>query len=966
MMRKYLLFILINTFFINFQAIEAYGKVAKFIDFRSTKSFIIAPEGTISYEGNPFVCPGITKVLRANSPTPSTYQWLKNSAIILNATSSTYTVTEAGEYSVRVQSGGRTTVYPAIKIEVLPYPEAKFTQVPTEDCSANRQFFTNESVGDNLIYEWDFGDPNSDSDNKFAEAYGRHYFIGTTGNGTHTFTVTLKVTNQAGCSDVIQKDITLKQSPNAKLTANGSEPEPYFDAFYFKDCSNQATTFTFKNESNTNNISYTIDWGDGQPAFTASTFTTKSHTYQPGKIYELSYTVRGTNGCFNNRKYRIMVGATPSIQFGNLQNNSIATNDEISIPVIGAQSNTIGTLYKVKYGDSPDIRPTLPLTSVKLSFPKSSYGKITTVNGLVYQNAYSASIQARNVCGNSPFSFAGPIYVSDKQEADFVTASECICLNETKDFSYADPLGFSVTPQGQGYQNKIVWKITPATGYIITSGSLGTDNSGNTNPYTWTSGTSNLNIQFIQDGQYTVSLYTGTGTGIKTISKSVCVKPLPTVNKPADQNICEGSSTTLVIFTGNLDGTIYNWKNDNLAIGLAENGSGNIPSFTANNNTNSISEAIITVTPSLNGCTGIPQTFKFIINPGLQKPVVNAVINYCIDAPATALAATIPAGNTLKWFTDPTLTNGRNNTPTPSTNTAGTTTYYVIQVNSSGCESPASKIDVIVNPEIVNNAIVGSQSLCYDTGADALTQASGNVTGGDNNYVYQWQSSIDGATWSDVTGANQRTYSPGQLTSTLKYRRQVTSGTCIDFSNEITIHIQNAITNYNLEDNLQVVEPNQVPAVITGQAAQGGSGTFTYQWETSSNGTAWSLIIGATSQNYQPSGLLETAYFRRIIKSGICNVTSNRVAITVYKGIKNTFTPNGDGINDTWDLAGFAVHPNMQVQVFNRSGQIVFQGRNQAVWDGEYQGNKLPVGVYYYSITENNAKPITGWVSIIY
>ena len=965
-MRKFLLFILINLYITSYQVVSANVGITNSSGFTKARSFRLAPDGTITFDGNPFICAGTSKILTANSPALSTYQWLKNSANIPNATSSTYTVTGAGEYSVRVQSGGTTTVYPSVKIEVLPYPIAKFTQVPAGDCSANRQFFTNESVGDNLTYEWDFGDPNSQTRNKSPEAYGRHYFIGTTGNGTQTFTVTLKVTNQAGCSDIIQKDITLKQSPDAKLKVNGLDPEAYFGEFYFKDCSNQATTFTFKNESNTNNISYTIDWGDGQPAFTASTFVTKSHTYQPGKIYDLSYTVRGTNGCFNNRRYRILVGTAPKIQFGSLPTNSFATGEEVSIPVIGAQANTVGTFYRVEYSDIPKQNPVLPLTEIKRTYLTSSYGQTTTINGIAYQNAYSASIKAYNFCGDSPRSFIGPIYVSDKQSANFTTTQDCICLNETKDFSYTEPIGFSVTPQGQGYQNKIVWKITPSTGYIITSGSLGTDNSGNTNPYTWTSGSPNLMIKFTQDGQYTVSLYTGTGTGIKTTPQSVCVKPSPTVNRLADQNICKGSSTTLVNFTGNLAGTIYNWTNDNLAIGLAANGIGSIPSFTAINNSNAITEAIITVTPSLNGCTGNPQTFKFTINPSLQKPVVSAVINYCINMQAVPLTASIPAGNSLKWFTDASLNNGSNNPPTPATNIAGTTTYYVTQINASGCESPASKIEVIVNPEIVNNTIVGSQSLCYDTGADALTQASGNITGGNSRYVYQWQSSVDGITWSIVAGADQRTYSPGQLTSTRKYRRQVTSGTCVDFSNDITIHIQNAITNYNISDNFQVVEPNQIPALITGQAVQGGSGTFTYQWETSSDRNTWDLITGATSPNYQAPGLLKTAYFRRITKSGICNITSNIVAITVYSGIKNTFTPNGDGINDTWNLAGFAVNPNMQVQVFNRSGQVVFHGLNQVVWDGEYQGNKLPAGVYYYSITENNAKPITGWLSIIY
>lgn len=943
------------------------------IDFKKNsyllKAIAITGEEVITYEGNPFICPGNNKVLTAsNAPAGAVFQWYKNSLPITNAKNATYTVTEPGEYSVIVTSAGISKTYPKVKIEMVPLPEAKFTQPPSGNCSANRQFFTNESVGQNLTYVWDFGDPNSRTSNTSTDANGRHYFIGTTGNGSQTFTVTLTATNQAGCSNSVQHEITLRQSPNANLSANGSLPEAFNGAFYFKDCSNQATTLTFKNISNTTNVFYDIDWGDNDPAqprFRGANFTEKPHTYKPGKIYQLSYTVTGANGCFNNRVFQIMVGASPAIGFGNF-NNSFNTGDDVSLPVNGANSNTIGTFYRVDYSDGLVDRPTFPLNNVKRSFPKSSFGASTIINNIVYPNAYSAFIRAYNVCGESPRDFTGPIYVSDKQPAKFTSNQDSICMNEMEVFSYTDSIGYSVTKQGNGYKNRLLWKIIPDNGYTVVDGNLGSDNN-TTDPFSWTTGSTNLSIKFIKDGTYTITLVTGTANSIETSSsKQICIKALPTVNKPDDQTLCKDGISSEVTFTGTIPNTVYKWTNTNSTIGLSESGTGDIPAFSARNNTNEPAVATITVTPYLNGCTGNVTVFTITVNPALQKPSTLATISYCLNNPSTALSATAMPGNTLKWYTDENLNNGSSTAPAPATDIAGTTFYYVTQINEGGCESPPSKIEVIVNPVIVNNVITSNQSLCYDTGADPLVQASGDVSGGNNSFKFQWQSSNDGVTWSNISGATQRTYSPGNLTISKKYRRKISSGSCEDFSNTITINVQNSITNFQIQDDQQVIEPRQVPKEIVGQQAQGGNGTLSYQWETSNDNNAWSIIPGVTSQSYQPPALLETAHFRRITKGGICFITSSAITITVYNGIKNTFTPNGDGINDTWDLSGFTVNPNTQVKVYNRLGQVVFQSQNQSSWNGEFQGSKLPMGVYYYTIDQNNEKPIKGWVSIIY
>jgi gliding motility-associated-like protein len=67
--------------------------------------------------------------------------------------------------------------------------------------------------------------------------------------------------------------------------------------------------------------------------------------------------------------------------------------------------------------------------------------------------------------------------------------------------------------------------------------------------------------------------------------------------------------------------------------------------------------------------------------------------------------------------------------------------------------------------------------------------------------------------------------------------------------------------------------------------------------------------------------------------------------------IYNTFTPNGDGINDTWGVPDIRSYLGARVQVFERSGVRVFYTEDPDVrWDGTYKGKEVPVGTYYWVI----------------
>lgn len=91
--------------------------------------------------------------------------------------------------------------------------------------------------------------------------------------------------------------------------------------------------------------------------------------------------------------------------------------------------------------------------------------------------------------------------------------------------------------------------------------------------------------------------------------------------------------------------------------------------------------------------------------------------------------------------------------------------------------------------------------------------------------------------------------------------------------------------------------------------------------------------------------------------------------MTVYVPvvIPNVFTPNGDGIEDKWDVQGIAGYTNCEVRVFNRYGDLIFYSTGyESPWDGTFEGKGVPVGTYYYVIDLKDGSGLRGgYVAVI-
>ena len=261
-----------------------------------------------------------------------------------------------------------------------------------------------------------------------------------------------------------------------------------------------------------------------------------------------------------------------------------------------------------------------------------------------------------------------------------------------------------------------------------------------------------------------------------------------------------------------------------------------------------------------------------------------------VPAPLTELTAPIggPGGYTYQWQDSPdniTFTNIGGATATGYTPPALTASrYYRRQVTGGTCGTVSSaSILITVNGILTAGSIGTAQAICYNTAPVALTQLTA-PSGGTGVYTYQWQDSPDNITFNNIAGATAVGYAPAALTATTYYRRNVTSGTCGTVSSaSVTITVYGNLTA-GTTGTAQSICYNTAPAALTQLTAPaGGTGVYTYQWQSSPDNSTWTSIGGATAVGYAPAALTSSTYYRRQVTSGSCGTVNNAsILITVY------------------------------------------------------------------------------------
>lgn len=198
------------------------------------------------------------------------------------------------------------------------------------------------------------------------------------------------------------------------------------------------------------------------------------------------------------------------------------------------------------------------------------------------------------------------------------------------------------------------------------------------------------------------------------VTVNACTPPAkPAVTSPVTYNL--GQSAVALKATASGGGKL-NW--------YGTNATGGTPSTVAPTpSTSSAGTTYYYVSQTIGVCESERAKIEVIVNCGtISKPSVVSPVTYTVGNTATALKATPSSGGTLNWY-ETSETGGTASTvaPTPATNVAGTTSYYVSQ-SIGGCESERAKIDVTINCNVVAKPTVATPlNLCQNSTAAPLT-----------------------------------------------------------------------------------------------------------------------------------------------------------------------------------------------------------------------------------------------------
>jgi len=112
-----------------------------------------------------------------------------------------------------------------------------------------------------------------------------------------------------------------------------------------------------------------------------------------------------------------------------------------------------------------------------------------------------------------------------------------------------------------------------------------------------------------------------------------------------------------------------------------------------------------------------------------------------------------------------------------------------------------------------------------------------------------------------------------------------------------------------------------------------------------------------------------TYYIYATSQYGCTEYDSVTISVIPLVFIPSGFSPNGDGVNDIWQLDYLFYYPEIEVSVYTRWGELLFHSKGyENPWDGTYKGKDMPAGTYYYVILLNDVffpDPITGPVTIM-
>lgn len=435
-------------------------------------------------------------------------------------------------------------------------------------------------------------------------------------------------------------------------------------------------------------------------------------------------------------------------------------------------------------------------------------------------------------------------------------------------------------------------------------------------------GSSNGDINYgcVQDGNARIlKLRVRAGTQAKAESyyfDDIKVTEVPYIT--GTTTVAGGLSTTLSV-----NATGGNWRSSNPAIATVD----------ATGKVTGVSVGSVRIYYTTTG--GCEVYIPFTVTPSCVPPnIINVTNGSRCDAGTVTLEAT-SSGGAIYWYTQPTggvsIANG-NSFTTPIVNT--TTSYYV-EASNGNCASSRNEVKatIIQTPVLVQttpSARCGSGSVQLQAAFSAGTVS--------------WYAQFS---FGSSVGSGSVFNTPAINTSTSYYVESAIGG-CVSSRYEVvaTIHDLPVIVR------LDTFNLNNVQLAVAG-------GVAPYQYILKNQTVSF---FGNEVEILD----LPNASYRITVKDA--NTCETSAVFRVYRpeivlNPEFAFSPNGDNINDTWDIENIESFPLTEVAIYDRYGKQLkaYPASGFIPWDGFINGKKMPAQDYWYLIQiRETGERITG------
>ncbi len=375
---------------------------------------------------------------------------------------------------------------------------------------------------------------------------------------------------------------------------------------------------------------------------------------------------------------------------------------------------------------------------------------------------------------------------------------------------------------------------------------------------------------------------------------------------------CEGSSSFSTTLTANPDFTIflthfYQWQesidgiNWTDIIGETNPTYSTPPIISAVFYRVKVAEDVINI--SNDSCNAISDIFEFGIVPIPDAPISNGDLSVCENSD-TPISVTVPSDISVNWYNAPSggnLLSLNNITFFPITSGI----YYAESESILGECLSVNRTPITVNflevPEFQD------ESLSYCENTFIVLHADTNIP----SATYLWST---GATTEAIT---------------------------VNMAGTYTVEITNVNCTVIKTINLTQIDSPVIDTITS----NGSSIVIT----TINNGNFLYSLDGNVYQSNNVFSNLAGGLYTIYLKQSFCDAVITMQYLHFY--IPKFFTPNGDGINDEFNLRGIELYANSEVTIFNRYGKLIKSSRNTSFsWDGTFNNEKLPTGDYWYRI----------------